>query len=93
MGYADGLPRALSNRWSVMIRGQACPILGRVCMDMCMADVTGLPGVQAGEVATVFGPGLTGRAAELAGTISYELLCHIAPRVPRVYWEHGARIG
>ncbi len=93
MGYADGLPRALSNRWSVMIRGQACPVLGRVCMDMCMADVTGLPGVQAGEVATVFGPGLTGRAAELAGTISYELLCHIAPRVPRVYWEHGARIG
>ena len=91
LGYGDGLPRVLSNQLKVMIRGKACPIVGRICMDMCMADVTDLPDVRAGEVATVYGPGLTDEAARLAGTISYELLCHVAPRVPRVYWENGAR--
>lgn len=92
MGYGDGLPRALSNQLEVLIQGRPCPILGRICMDMCMADVTDLPGVQAGEVATVYGPGLTDRAAEQAGTISYELLCHVTSRVPRIYLEDGAEI-
>lgn len=92
LGYGDGLPRVLSNKLKVMIQGKPCPIVGRICMDMCMADVTDLPGVKAGEVATVYGPGLTDEAARLAGTISYELLCRVAPRVPRVYWENGARM-
>ncbi len=85
IGYGDGLPRVLSNQLEVRVRDKLCPILGRICMDMYMADVTGLPDVQAGDIATVYGPGLTERAAEQAGTIVYELLCRLAPRIPRVY--------
>jgi len=92
IGYGDGLPRSLSNKLQVQIRGRACPILGRICMDMCMADVTDLPQVRAGEVAAIYGPGLTDRAAEQAGTISYELLSALSPRVPRIYWAGGAKI-
>lgn len=93
MGYGDGLHRALSNQLEVLIQGRPCPILGRICMDMCMADVTDLPDVGPGETVTIYGPGLTDRAAEQAGTISYELLCQITPRVPRIYLENGAEIG
>ena len=57
-----------------------------------MVDVTDLPQVEAGEVATIYGPGLTDRAAQLAGTISYELLCSLSPRIPRIYWEGGTKI-
>jgi len=85
IGYGDGLPRALSNKLEVRVRDKLCPVLGRICMDMCMADVTGLPDVQAGDIAEIYGPGLTERAAEQAGTIVYELLCRLAPRIPRVY--------
>ena len=92
MGYGDGLPRSLSNRLQVRIGGRMCPVVGRVCMDMCMVDVTDLPGVEVGEVAEIYGPGLTDRAAAQAGTIAYELLCQVAPRIPRVYWENGARL-
>ncbi len=87
IGYGDGFPRALSNQFSLSIRGAPCPIVGRICMDMCMADVTGLPEVRAGETVTVYGPGLTERAAEQTGTIVYELLCRLAPRVPRIYLD------
>ena len=85
IGYGDGYPRSLSNRAEVLLRGMPCPIVGRICMDMCMADVTHVPGAQAGEEVTVYGPGLTRRAAELDGTIVYELLCRVSPRVPRIY--------
>lgn len=92
MGYGDGLPRALSNKLEVRVRDRLCPVLGRICMDMCMADVTDPPDVRAGDIAEVYGPGLTDRAARLAGTISYELLCQITPRIPRIYLENGAVI-
>ena len=92
MGYGDGLPRILSNQLEVRIGDRLCPVLGRICMDMCMVDVTGLPEVKAGDVALVYGSGLTDRAAQLAGTISYELLCQLTPRIPRLYFEDGARI-
>ena len=85
MGYGDGLPRQLSNRTHFLIHGQPCPIVGRVCMDMCMVDVTDLPEVKAGDVATIYNEELTLKAAKLTGTIVYELLCDVAPRVPRVY--------
>ena len=87
IGYGDGYPRALSNRMDVLIQGVPCPIAGRVCMDMCMADVTGLAGVRAGDTAVIYGPGLTAHAAEQAETIVYELLCRVSPRVPRIYLE------
>ncbi len=89
MGYGDGYPRSLSNKMDVLIQGVPCPIVGRICMDMCMVDVTGLPEVRAGDIAVVYGPGLTQRAAQLAGTIPYELLCQLTPRVPRLYLEKG----
>ena len=84
LGYADGLS-LLSNRGGVWLGGQRCPIVGRVCMDMCMVDVTGLA-VRPGDVAEVFGTQAPiEEAAGLVGTIQYELLCSVSPRVPRIY--------
>lgn len=86
MGYGDGLPRLLSNQMSFLIHNKPCPIVGRVCMDMCMVDVTDVPEVRPGDVATIYGGELALRAAKLTGTIVYELLCDVSPRVPRVYF-------
>lgn len=88
IGYADGLERLLSNRGEVLVNGRRAPILGRVCMDLCMVDVTDIPDVHVGGEATVFGPELPlEEKADTVGTIQYELLCGVAPRVPRVYLE------
>ena len=88
IGYADGLFRLLSGRQEMLIRGQRVRQIGRVCMDMCMLDVTDLPQVQVGDVVTVFGDGLPlEEKAETLGTITYELLCAVSPRVSRVYSE------
>lgn len=85
IGYADGLPRLASDRWQVEIHGQRVPIVGRVCMDMCMVDVTGLD-VMPGDEAEVFGEHVpVEELADLAGTIQYELLCAVSPRVHREY--------
>jgi len=89
IGYGDGYCRKMSNGMVMEIRGALCPVVGRVCMDMCMVDVTDLPEAQAGDEALVYGPGLTERAAQMADTIVYELLCRVSPRVPRIYLEHG----
>src|SRR5581483_6735270 len=90
MGYADGLLRSLSNKGSFLIRGKKVPIVGTVCMDMTMVDVSLVPGVAQGDVATFFGrDGRAGLSVEeqaaTAGTISYELLCAVSQRVPRIY--------
>lgn len=90
VGYADGYNRALSNRGEVLIKGRRAPIVGRVCMDMTMADVTEIPGVGPGEPALLIGRQGSERisAEDLAGwlhTIPYEVLCAIGPRVPRIY--------
>ncbi|MCD7734718.1 MAG: alanine racemase [Clostridiales bacterium] len=88
VGYADGLFRLLSNRQEMLVRGQRVPQIGRVCMDMCMLDVTDLPQVRVGDEVTVFGDGLPlEEKADALGTISYELLCAVSPRVKRVYVE------
>ncbi len=88
IGYADGLHRALSNRGSVWLDGHARPIMGRVCMDMCMAALPPEAQVKPGDVAEVFGAHLpVEEHARLAGTIQYELLCGVAPRVPRIYLD------
>ena len=93
-GYADGVPRLLSGCGEVIIRGRKASILGRVCMDQFMVDVTHIPGVQAGDVVTIFGTDggeeiTADEVAAKAQTIGYELICGIAPRVPRVYLENG----
>jgi alanine racemase len=90
IGYADGFPRSLSNRGSVLIRGRRCRILGTVCMEWILADVTDLPDVGPGvEVVLMGGDGIeTVTADEIAGqtgTIPYEILCGISRRVPRLY--------
>ena len=85
IGYADGLHRVLSNKLEVMINGQRVRQVGRICMDMCMADVTGL-NVKAGDEVEIFGRNMPiDDVADLAGTIHYELTCAVSPRVPRVY--------
>ena len=89
-GYADGLLRSLSNRGHALVRGRRVPLIGNICMDMTMADVTNVSGVKAGDVVTLWGR--DGKAvlrveeqAKAAGTISYELLCAVGNRVRRVY--------
>jgi alanine racemase len=86
VGYADGLTRSLSNgNGRVYINGEACPILGRVCMDMCMVDVSGLQ-VQAGDEVELLGHNQSASdLAAAAGTISYEVLTGIGSRIPRLY--------
>ena len=89
-GYGDGLPRAASNRGQVLIRGQRCPILGRVTMDMTIVDVTDLPGVAAGEEVVLVGRQAAeeislGEWSVWADTIPWEFLCSITKRVPRIY--------
>jgi alanine racemase len=89
-GYADGYRRALSNKASVLIRGRRAPIAGRIAMDMCMADVTDIDGVTVDDEAVIIGEQGGERIdahelAELAGTISWEILAGISARVPRLY--------
>ena len=84
-GYADGVLRSYSPRGEVWIAGETRPLLGRVSMDVCAVDVTGLD-VAVGDKVELFGPNrLLDDAAAAAGTISYELLTSITARVPRVY--------
>jgi len=86
LGYADGYSRLLSGRGWVGLKGGKAPIVGRVCMDMCMADTTGL-GAGQGDVAEIYGgsgPGLD-EVAALMGTINYEVACAVGKRVPRLY--------
>ena len=86
IGYADGYPRELCNgRGTVLVQGQKVPVIGKICMDMCMLDVTGLR-VHEGDEVIVYGEGNTvSEMAEAAGLISYELMTRISQRVPRVY--------
>ena len=90
-GYADGYPRALSNRGTASINGKPAPVTGRVSMDQIMVDARGTE-VQPGQEAILIGGSGAdsfAEAAEKAGTISYELLCAVSRRVPRVYLRGG----
>ena len=93
IGYADGLHRVLSNQWRVWTEAGTAPILGRICMDMCMIDLTDVPGIGEGDVVEVYGPhNSVNEAAQLAGTISYELTCAVSKRVPRIYLKGGREV-
>lgn len=96
VGYADGYPRALNfgGGAQVLIRGRRCPVLGRICMDQLMADVTGVPDAAMGDRVTLIGRDGGGEitADEVAGwegTINYEVVCALSKRVPRVYLKGG----
>ena len=85
VGYGDGFPRNLSNKANVKINGILCPIVGRVCMDMIMVDVSNVEEVNEGDVAVVFDEDLIVDDVKKSGTIIHEILCGILPRVKRVY--------
>ena len=88
VGYADGYPRLLSGKACVLIDDRPAPILGRVCMDQMMVDVTDIPSARVDSIATLLGsdPRVgADRLAALMGTIPYELICAVSPRIPRVY--------
>lgn len=94
IGYADGYPRALSNQSYMLVNGKKAPVIGNICMDQCMLDVTEIPDAEEGQTVTVFG---TDHGAALpvellaakTNTINYEIICGISRRVPRVYLKHG----
>lgn len=90
IGYADGLHRILSNKLTVHTAYGDAPQVGRICMDMCMVDVSGLPELAPGDEVEIFGSHIPcGEVAQRAGTISYELLCAVSKRVPRLYFLDG----
>ena len=92
-GYADGFFRCLSDRWQMMTAEGPAPQRGRICMDMCMIDLTDRPSVDVGDEVEIFGPdNSVNDMAEQAGTIPYELTCAVSKRVPRIYLRQGQEI-
>lgn len=92
-GYADGYPRLLSNKGQVLINGRRADILGNVCMDQMMVDVSGIENVHEGTEVTLFGRELpVEELAALCNTINYELICGVSRRVPRIYTSEGREI-
>ncbi|MDD4568892.1 MAG: alanine racemase [Tepidanaerobacteraceae bacterium] len=95
VGYADGYSRLLSSKGEVLIRGQRAPIIGRICMDQCMVDVTDVKGhIESGEEVVLIGSDgdeeiSVEEIAGIIGTINYEITCNISKRVPRVYIKNG----
>ena len=94
VGYADGYRRNLSGRFHVLIRGQKAPILGRICMDQMMVDVTAIPGVTVGDQVTLIGTDgdnaiTVEEIAARADSFNYEFVCGISRRVPRLYMKDG----
>ena len=95
IGYGDGLPRALSNgNGSVLINGSPAPVIGRICMDQTIVDITGIPDVQSGDTAVIIGVSgdreiTAGQVAEQCGTISHEILTGLAPRLERIVINHS----
>ncbi len=91
IGYADGYSRLLSNKAWAVVRGQKVPLIGNVCMDQCMFDVTGVEGVKTGDEVVLFGrpeDGITADdLAQIMGTINYEIVCTVGRRIPRIYIE------
>ena len=97
VGYADGYRRSLSGRFYVLIRGKKAPILGRVCMDQMMVDVTDIPGVQLGDPVVLVGRSgseeiTVETIAAAADSFNYEFVCGISRRVPRIYSRAGKTV-
>lgn len=94
VGYADGYPRNLSNNGYVLIRGKKAPILGRICMDQFMVDVTDIAGANFGDKVTLVGSDgdetiTVELLGELSGRFNYEFICDLGKRIPRVYVRNG----
>lgn len=98
VGYADGYPRNLSNKGYVLIHGRKAPLLGRICMDQMMVDITDIPNVKSGDEVILIGKSgdekiSVEELAELSGTFNYEFVCDLGKRIPRVYYENGQVTG
>ncbi len=97
IGYADGLPRACYERGvALTLHGERAPIVGRVCMDQCMIDVSGVNCARVGDTVTVYGTSGENSVESIArknGTVAYEILCAIGERVPRIYIRKGKIVG
>ena len=90
VGYADGYSRMLSGRAKVLIHGKKAPIIGSICMDQCMVDISEIPDAKIGDEVVLFGPDLPAEElAEKIGTINYEIICMVNKRVPRVYIQNN----
>ncbi len=90
VGYADGYARILSNKARVFVNGYYANVVGNICMDQFMIDVTHIPNVQEGDIVTLMGDGITAEElASLQNTINYEVVCNIGKRVPRVYIKNS----
>lgn len=90
VGYADGYSRLMAGKAEVLVHGQRVPVVGRICMDQCMIDVSAVPNVTAGDEVVLYGRQgeqsiSIDEAAEWMGTISYEVICNVGKRVPRKY--------
>lgn len=97
IGYGDGYPRSLSSKGYVLIRGKKAPILGKVCMDQMMVDVTDIDGVSVNDEVTIIGKDgeeyiSVEEIANLAGSFNYEFICGLGKRIPRNYYRAGKRI-
>lgn len=98
VGYADGYPRALSNRGRMLVRGQYAPVVGRVCMDQTMIDVSNIEDVEIGDEVVMVGKQgdhilSVEELSGMSASFNYEFVCNINRRVPRVFYEKGERIG
>lgn len=98
VGYGDGYPRSLSNKGFVLLRGRRAPILGRICMDQFMVDVTDIPGAAPGDEVTLIGRDgaeeiTVEELSALSGRFPYEFVCDLGPRIPRVYFKNGEAVG
>ena len=97
VGYADGYRRSLSGKFYVLIHGCKAPILGRICMDQMMVDVTAIPDVRPGDKVTLIGRDgnetiTMEQIAERADSFNYEFVCGISRRVPRIYTSGGKTV-
>ena len=97
IGYADGYSRDFSNKAEMTVCGKRAKIVGRVCMDQLMLDVTGIDGVEEGTIVTVFGDGsdntvTVDELASISNTINYEIVCLIGKRVPRIYLKDNKEV-
>lgn len=98
IGYADGYPRCMAGKAKMLIKSQEADILGRICMDQLMLDVTKIDNVQEGDIVTVFGQDKNkyisaDKIAKINNTINYEIICLVGKRVPRIYYKDGKFAG
>lgn len=99
VGYGDGYPRALSSKGRVLLHGQSAPILGRICMDQFMVDVTDISDVKEGDIVTLVGKdgeeyiSVEEVSAASGSSFNYEFVCDVGKRIPRVYYLDGKKVG